>query len=91
MSKTTNKRITGIGSALVDVLINETDQFLQDLGKVKGGMTLVEDHDIEQILSKTTQTPMIVPGGAACNTIVTAVVHGNPPTACGLTTTIVSA
>ncbi len=70
MSKITNKRITGIGSALVDVLINETDQFLQDLGKTKGGMTLVEDHDIEQILSKTTQTPMIVPGGAACNTIV---------------------
>lgn len=70
MPKTTNKRITGIGSALVDVLINETDQFLQDLGKAKGGMTLVEDHDIEQILSKTGQIPMIVPGGAACNTIV---------------------
>ncbi len=66
----TNKRITGIGSALVDVLINETDQFLQDLGKTKGGMTLVEDHEIELILSKTSQSPLIVPGGAACNTIV---------------------
>jgi sugar/nucleoside kinase (ribokinase family) len=64
------KRITGIGSALVDVLINETDQFLADLGKEKGGMTLVEDHDIESILSKTSQSPLIVPGGAACNTIV---------------------
>ena len=64
------KRITGIGSALVDVLINETDLFLKDLGKEKGGMTLVEDQDIESILSKTAQTPVIVPGGAACNTIV---------------------
>ncbi|MBA3011423.1 MAG: adenosine kinase [Proteobacteria bacterium] len=65
-----SKRITGIGSALVDVLINETDDFLQGLGKTKGGMTLVQDHDIELILSKTAQSPVIVPGGAACNTIV---------------------
>lgn len=65
-----SKRITGIGSALVDVLINETDEFLQDLGKKKGGMTLVDDADIESILSKSGHTPMVVPGGAACNTIV---------------------
>jgi sugar/nucleoside kinase (ribokinase family) len=64
------KRITGIGSALVDVLINETDFFLQGLGKEKGGMTLVADQDIESILSRTSQIPVIVPGGAACNTIV---------------------
>ena len=64
------KRITGIGAALVDVLINETDQFLEDLGKEKGGMTLVTDHDIESILSKTSQSPVIAAGGAACNTIV---------------------
>lgn len=63
-------RITGIGSALVDILINESDQFLTDLGKEKGGMTLVEDHDISSILSKTEQRPVVVPGGAACNTIV---------------------
>jgi len=65
-----SKRITGVGAALVDLLINETDQFLIDLDKKKGGMTLVEDHDIEHILSKTSKSPAIVPGGAACNTIV---------------------
>lgn len=63
-------RITGIGSALVDVLINEEDAFLQALGKQKGGMTLVEAGDIQALLSKSTQTPVVVPGGAACNTIV---------------------
>ncbi len=63
-------RITGIGSALVDILINESDQFLMDLGKEKGGMTLVDDHEIQQILSKSPNTPIVVPGGAACNTIV---------------------
>ena len=63
-------RITGIGSALVDILINESDEFLTNLGKEKGGMTLVEDKDIQEILTRTNQTPVIVPGGAACNTIV---------------------
>ncbi len=66
----TATRITGIGSALVDVLINEDDAFLQAQGKEKGGMTLVEAEDIKTLLSKTRQTPVVVPGGAACNTIV---------------------
>ncbi|MBI9093129.1 MAG: adenosine kinase [Desulfobacterium sp.] len=63
-------RITGIGSALVDLLINETDGFLAALGKVKGGMTYVEHHEQEAILEQTAQKPIVVPGGAACNTIV---------------------
>ena len=62
--------ITGIGSALVDILINESDEFLTSLGKEKGGMTLVEDKDIQKILSASEQKPFVVPGGAACNTIV---------------------
>ena len=70
MPKKSITRITGIGSALVDILINESDLFLTNLGKEKGGMTLVEDKDIEVILSESDKTPIIVPGGAACNTIV---------------------
>lgn len=70
MTKQYNKRITGVGSALVDILINETDNFLKMLDKKKGGMTLVEAADIETILSKTNETPVVVPGGAACNTII---------------------
>ncbi|MBW2654679.1 MAG: adenosine kinase [Deltaproteobacteria bacterium] len=70
MPKNKVTRITGIGSALVDILINESDQFLTTLGKEKGGMTLVGNRDINVILSESDQTPMVVPGGAACNTIV---------------------
>ena len=70
MTEKSVTRITGIGSALVDILINESDEFLTNLGKEKGGMTLVEDKDIQGILTRTNQTPVIVPGGAACNTIV---------------------
>lgn len=63
-------RITGIGSALVDILINESDAFLQGLDKTKGGMTLVTDRDIEDILAASRNRPLVVPGGAACNTIM---------------------
>ncbi len=70
MTQQYNKRITGIGSALVDILINETDDFLQLLDKKKGGMTLVQAADIDNILSKTNEEPVVVPGGAACNTII---------------------
>ncbi len=62
--------VTGIGSALVDILINETDQFLDTLGGQKGGMTFVEMPFIENALKKTGETPAIVPGGSACNTAV---------------------
>lgn len=62
--------ITGIGSALVDVLINETDEFLQKLDKKKGGMTYVTADEQQAIISASSQAPVIVPGGAACNTIL---------------------
>lgn len=70
MSKNKHTRITGIGNTLVDILINESDQFLIDQKKEKGGMTLAEYDEIDTILSKTNQEPVIVPGGAVCNTIV---------------------
>jgi len=70
MKNSTKTKITGIGSALVDILINETDEFLEALGKEKGGMTLVDDREIQKILSDSREKATIVPGGAACNTIV---------------------
>ncbi len=70
MSVHTPKRITGIGNALVDILINESDQFLIDLKKEKGGMTLAEYEEIQDILTKTKQEPAIVSGGAVCNSIM---------------------
>jgi len=64
------KLIVGIGSALVDILALENDEFLNTLGARKGGMTLVADNVIEKTLSKTTKNIRIVPGGSACNTMV---------------------
>lgn len=71
MENSGKTKITGIGSALVDLLINENDAFLKSVGKEKGGMTLLEDgSEIERILGKSGEKAEIVPGGAACNTIV---------------------
>ncbi|MBF0228213.1 MAG: adenosine kinase [Desulfamplus sp.] len=94
LNKIQSPKITGVGSALIDLLIHETDDFLLQIGKQKGGMTLVDDSYIEDILKnssfgnhkgcphqikssyideiikKTVNQPIIVPGGATCNTIV---------------------
>lgn len=68
--KNKGARITGIGSALVDLLVHETDAFLAGLGKEKGGMTYVNDSDIQAILKQASGSPLVVSGGAACNTLV---------------------
>jgi sugar/nucleoside kinase (ribokinase family) len=62
--------IAGVGSALVDICLQETDAFLASSGAAKGGMTLVESSHIKNLLTKTAQKPAIVPGGSACNTIL---------------------
>ena len=62
-------RILGIGSALTDILIHESDAFVETLGYPKGGMTLVGPELSGKALGKTGARPEIVPGGATCNTI----------------------
>ncbi len=70
LKKNKSAGITGIGAVLMDLLVNEDDRFLINLGKRKGGMTLVDNDDMENILKRTSDKPVAVPGGAACNTIV---------------------
>ncbi len=62
--------IVGIGSALVDILIHEDDNFLADTGAAKGGMTLAGKDEIERFLAMSSVEACIVPGGSACNTAV---------------------
>ncbi len=62
--------VAGIGSVLMDILIREDDSFLEKTGAQKGGMTYVDPDLIEKILSMTSQAPVIVSGGSACNTII---------------------
>ena len=62
--------IVGIGSALVDILIRESDEFLKKSGAVKGGMILVDKEIIDRTLALSSDNASIVPGGSACNTLV---------------------
>ena len=64
------KLIVGVGSALIDILTHEEEQFLKKTGAVKGGMTYVDKKFIEQTLGHSTGNPIMVPGGSACNTVV---------------------
>lgn len=72
------KMIVGVGSALVDILLEESDEFLATLGSSKGGMQLVEHTFIEKALDNSPKVPHVVPGGSACNTIVGIAALGGP-------------
>jgi sugar/nucleoside kinase (ribokinase family) len=65
-----NRRIVGLGSALVDILVHESDDFVRRIGAKKGGMTLVDMPALEEILGQVSSQPIEVPGGSACNTAV---------------------
>ena len=62
--------VVGIGSALVDILTHEDEQFLAEAGAAKGGMMLVDKAMIERTLANSATTPSHVPGGSACNTVI---------------------
>jgi sugar/nucleoside kinase (ribokinase family) len=64
------KLIVGVGSALIDILAYEDEDFLKKTGAAKGGMTYVEKEYIEQTLAMSSKQPITVPGGSACNTVV---------------------
>lgn len=63
-------RVVGLGSALVDILVHENDDFIRRIGVEKGGMTLVDVSTLEDILAQVSSSTTVVPGGSACNTAV---------------------
>jgi len=62
--------IVGVGSALVDIMARESDEFLAGTGGVKGGMVYVDNAHIDRTLALASSAPAVVPGGSACNTTV---------------------
>ena len=64
------KLIVGVGSALVDLLAHEDDLFLKQIDAAKGGMILVDESKIQNVVTQLTGQPTMVPGGSACNTLV---------------------
>jgi sugar/nucleoside kinase (ribokinase family) len=63
-------QIAGLGSALVDILVHESDAFIRRIGVEKGGMTLVDMSTLTSVIDQVTTEKRVVPGGSACNTAV---------------------
>jgi sugar/nucleoside kinase (ribokinase family) len=65
-----NKFAIGVGSALMDIILQESDEFLVKNEITKGAMTLVGEDYADTLLVKTSNKPIIAPGGSACNTTI---------------------
>lgn len=63
------KKILGVGAALVDILANVSDEWMNAQGVQKGGMNAVDWPQMEKFLSSL-EKPIRVPGGSTCNTMV---------------------
>lgn len=67
-----NKFAIGVGSALMDIILQESDEFLVKNEILKGGMSLVDADFADNLLAKTENRnkAIIAPGGSACNTTI---------------------
>ena len=63
-----NKRILGIGNAIVDVLAKVDDEFLKKRNLIKGSMKLVNKSEFED-LNKNIKIEKVVAGGSVANTM----------------------
>ena len=62
--------VTGIGSPLMDIIVDADDTLLARLGLPKGGMTLIDGAQSADILAKIASVHAVrVPGGSAANTL----------------------
>ncbi|MDG5814471.1 adenosine kinase [Chitinispirillales bacterium ANBcel5] len=60
--------VAGIGSPIIDLLAHVPDSFIEELGATKGGMELVMEQELKDILQKLPAEAVCAPGGAAANT-----------------------
>jgi fructokinase len=73
-----NKKILGIGNAIVDVLAKVDDEFLNKNKLIKGSMKLINEAEFE-ILKKNIKIEKVVAGGSVANTMAgIANLKGNP-------------
>ena len=73
-----NKKILGIGNAIVDVLAKVDDEFLAKRNFVKGSMKLINKSEFDD-LKKNIRIEKIVAGGSVANTMSgIAYLKGNP-------------
>ena len=73
-----NKKILGIGNAIIDVLAKVDDEFLKKNKLIKGSMKLINKSEFED-LKRNIKIEKVVAGGSVANTIAgIAYLQGNP-------------
>ncbi|PHX88635.1 MAG: adenosine kinase [Pelagibacteraceae bacterium] len=73
-----NKKILGIGNAIVDVLAKVDDEFLKKNKLIKGSMKLINKSEFED-LKKNIKIEKVIAGGSVANTMAgIAHLQGNP-------------
>ncbi len=65
----TLKKITGVGSPVMDMLARVDDEFVSTYAGEKGGMSLVDSNAIEELVGNLKEPTKLASGGAAANTI----------------------
>ncbi len=61
--------LIGVGNPIMDLLAHVDDEFLTNhVGGDKGGMVLVDDHDIANLVKQIGGNVAMMPGGSAANT-----------------------
>ena len=78
-------KIVGVGSPIVDSIAQIDDAFLQTVEGEKGGMVLVEDATIKQIIERIPGAITRSPGGSAGNTLFALARLGAPAAFLGKT------
>ena len=63
-----NKKILGIGNAIIDVLARVDDEFLRNKNLTKGSMKLINKYEFED-LRKNIKIEKVVAGGSVANTM----------------------
>ncbi len=69
-SKNSTPFAIGVGSALMDIILLESEQFVSAHGIIKGGMELVGPDRASELQGKSSNSAKFVPGGSACNTTI---------------------
>ncbi len=60
--------IAGVGSPIIDLLAHVPESFIEELGAAKGGMELIVEQEMNDLIEKLPSKVIRAPGGAAANT-----------------------
>ena len=72
-----SKKIIGVGSPILDTVMQVDESFIEQISGAKGGMVYVETDTIENLLGKAPNEAIKSPGGSAGNTLFALARMGN--------------